>query len=56
MSKKERTLIIALIFLTLLDLYGGYTLYKMLLAVLELPVIALIGYLRWREASKEDSN
>jgi hypothetical protein len=44
------------IFLTLIDLYGGYKLHEMLWAILELPVIALILCLRWRKASKENSN
>jgi hypothetical protein len=56
MIRTKRTLIGTGIFLALVGLYGGYRLHKIPWAILELPVVALIFYLRWREADKENAN
>jgi hypothetical protein len=50
----KMNLVIGGIFFTLITLYGGYKLQRMVLAILELPVIALIFVLRWREVIKEN--
>jgi len=55
MSKTKKTLIIVGVFLSVLDLYGGYRLHKMLLAILQLPILGLCIALRWRAASDGDS-
>lgn len=55
-ASSKRTLMVVGTLATLITLYGGYTLHKMLSAILELPVIALVFYLRWRAVTKEGSN